>query len=136
MISIYTRLFDNIKENYSSSEFRRNLILILGSFGDTRIVILRYFKKDKFKEEYKKDFIKEISESINTDRTYVGEYEVQSGQSILKKCGINTNLFVLSSKNPASKVIENLNNKYKEDTLYLALKNEHWEYISPDCLCL
>ena len=127
----YKQLFDNIEYNLRvDKDYKKTINAILKDMGDGRKVIKRFLKDDKFKNQYRNEFINEIKENIRKDKTYVGEFEVVSSSNILKnKCSINIERFTnfKAAKSHIEKDSENKKNK----SIYLIIyqDNEHWEYI-------
>jgi len=129
--SQYKQLFDNIEYNLRvDKDYKKTINTILKDMGDGRKVIKRFLKNDKFKNQYRNEFINEIKENIRKDKTYVGEFEVISSSNILRnKCNIIIERFT-NSKNAKSKIENDSENK-KNKSIYLIIHqdNEHWEYI-------
>ena len=101
----------------------------MDDLGDSRNVIKRFLKNDKFKEKYKDEFIEEIKININKDKTYVGEFEVSNSETILYNCDIILEKFTNSKD--AKKYIESATQSKKNKSIYLILDQdgEHWEYF-------
>ena len=101
----------------------------LGSISD---VLKDFFVKDKFKQKYEKQFLKEIQQNIKTDKNWVSELEVISLQNILdSNCNIKLKFF-----NSDKKAYSDIKNDYEKDyekyknTIYLLNQDcVHWVYI-------
>ena len=127
----YKQLFDNIEYNLRmDKDYKKTINIILKDMGDSRKIIKKFLKDDKFQNRNKNEFINKIKENIKKDKTYVGEFEVISASNILKNnCDIIVEKFT-NLKNAINN-IKNDSDSKRHKSIYLIIdqESEHWEYI-------
>ena len=133
----YQDLFYNMVLNFQDKEFLETFKYILFDFADTRYVLVKFYKENKFKNEYLNEFIEDIQKIIQTDGTFVGEIEVNTLLSILKESlneessKINSKIDVMLFNNEEKAILFAINKSYEEKSnlLIFLLENEHWTYL-------
>ena len=111
-------------------DYKKTINIILKDMGDSRKIIKKFLKDDKFQNRNKNEFINKIKENIKKDKTYVGEFEVISASNILKNnCDIIVEKFT-NLKNAINN-IKNDSDSKRHKSIYLIIdqESEHWEYI-------
>jgi hypothetical protein len=133
----YQDLFYNMVLNFQDKEFLETFKYILFEFADTRYVLIKFYRENKFKNEYLGEFIEDIQKIIQTDGTFVGEIEVNTLVSIVKESlneessKFNSNIDVMIFNNEEKANLFAINKSYEEKSnlLILLLENEHWTYL-------
>ena len=125
----YIDIFNNMIKNFKEPNFEENFKEIIKYFGDTRTVLIKFNKENKFEDKYLKEFISEIENVIVKNKTYVGEIELFEISKMIKRCDIGF-IYDTNLKN-FIKFIKKQNKNEINNSLYLILnqEKEHWEYI-------
>lgn len=125
----YSNIFNHMIENFKNMDFQLNFKEIVKDMGDTRDVLTKFNKKNKFKNKYLEDFIDKIKNVIKEDRSYVGQIEVEESLNLIKECNIFIEIF--TNRASAVKFIKKQSLSTINNTIILVLNQHinHWEYI-------
>ncbi len=133
----YQDLFYNMVSNFQDKEFLETFKYILFEFADTRNILVKFYREDKFKNEYLNEFIEDIQKIIQTEGTFVGEIEVNTLLSILKELlnaesndfNSKIDFMIFHNEEKAALFVSNKSFEEKNNLLILLLENEHWTYL-------
>ncbi len=129
-IRSYQDLFYNMVLNFEDKEFIETFKYILFDFADTRYVLIKFYRENKFKNEYLNEFIEDIQKVVQTDGTFVGEIEVSVLLEILKESSISKiDVSIFHNKEKAILFASNKSDEEKSNLLIFLLENEHWTYL-------